>query len=353
MVVRRPWWGLAVALLLLLAVEAWLHSDAFLVRYRSVFAAGRTLDKLRFVENRCPSLLVLGNSRTDNGFDPRMIAAALGRPAGREVFNLGIPGADSRVLAGMLDRLDAAGCLRAGGVEQLVLALDETLVQVIDTLGQDVFFVSPARLWAEGQYHDAFRSVLRLYGYSANLRQMREPATLQRFLKATVGDIDPVGGGAAQHRGYRAGWGGLQDREAALRQDAGSLAPPDPVALRQLWRMLDLLQSRAVQVAVVYPPLLNRDVLYLSVSRPEGEPYRAIAAELQRRGVPQIPLDAGAPRDPAEFVNAGHLNDQGAQRYSRMLAASLQRIWGPTLPAGAQSGQGGPSGQIGSRPVSP
>ena len=328
-----------MALLLLLTVELWLHTDAFLLRYRSVFAAGRALDKLRFAEDRCPSVIVVGNSRTDNGFDPRTISHELDLPAGREVFNVGIPGADIRVVAGMLDRLDAVGCLRANLIGHLVLSLDETLVQAIDTLGQDVFFASPTtRMWTDGQYHDAFRAVLRMYGYSANLRQLREPASLQRFLKATVTDVDSVGGGAALHLGYRAGSGALQDREAAMRQDAGSLAPPDPVNLHQPWRMLDLLHSRGVQVAVVYPPLLKRDALYLSAATPEGAPYRAIAAELRRRGVPQIQLDAGPPRDPAEFVNAGHLNDQGAQRYSRLLAKSLHRIWGHTLPSTSHGG---------------
>ena len=330
--VRRPWCGLIVALLLLLVFESYLHTDAFLVRYRSVFAAGRALDKVRFAETHCPSIIVLGNSRVDNGFDPRAIQHGLELPDGREVFNLGVPGADSRVLGGILDRLDTAGCLRADRVGHLVLSLDEALVQMIDTLGQDVFFINPSRMWTDGQYQDAFRAVLRLYGYSTNLRQLREPASLQRFLAATTANIDSIGGGSALHLGYRAGWGGLQDREAAMRQDAGSLAPPDPVNLRQLWRMLDLLRSRGVHVVVVYPPLLNRDVLYLSANTSEGAPYRAIAAELQRRGVPQIPLDAGAPRDPAEFVNAGHLNDFGAQRYSRLLANSLRQIWGDDLP---------------------
>lgn len=316
-----------VAALLLFAVELWLHTDAFLYRYRSVFAAGRALDKTRYAEAHCPPLLVLGNSRADNGFDPRTIRRHLEVPIDREGFNLGIPGADSRVLAGILDRLDAAGCLRTGGVRYVVLSLDEALVQAIDSLGQEVFFADARRMWADRQHRDALRAVLRLYGYSTNLRQLREPATLQRFVQATLYDADPVGGGAALHLGYRAGFGGLQDRQSALRQEAGSLAPPDPVNLRHLWRMLDLLDSRGVRVAVVFPPLLNRDVLYLSASTPEGAPYRVIEVELRRRNVPLISLDEEQTREPSEFVNAGHLNDRGAQRYSRLLAQALNRAW--------------------------
>jgi hypothetical protein len=317
-----------VALLLLLAVEAWLHTDDFLHRYRSVFAAGRALDKALHAERHCPSLLLLGNSRTDNGFDPRTIQreGTLDLPHG--AFNLGLPGADTRVLAGILGRLDDAGCLRDGGTRHAVLVLDEALVQRIDTLGQAVFFAGARQLWVDGQHHDALRSSLRLYGYTDNLRQLREPATLQRFVAATFGDVDPIGGGAALHLGYRAGFGGLQDAGAAQRQDASSTEPPDAVNVRRLWQLLDLLAERGVQVAVVFPPLLGRDVLYLTPDNPGAAPYQALAAELHRRGLLLIRLDDGPPRDAAEFVNPGHLNDRGAQRFSRLLARKLSATWG-------------------------
>ena len=316
-----------VAALLLLAIEMCLHTDTFLYRYRSVFAAGRALDKTLYAEAHCPPLVVLGNSRADNAFDPRTIRQSLDPAIDRDAFNLGIPGADSRVLAGIVDRLDAAACLRTGGIRHIVLSLDEALVQAVDSLGQEVFFADALRMGADGQHQDAFRAVLRLYGYSTNLRQLREPGTLQRFLQATAHSVEPLGGGAAVHLGYRAGFGGLQDEQSALRQEEASVAPPDAVNLRHLWRMLDLLDSRGVRVAVVFPPLLNRDVLYLSRAGAEGAPYRAISAELRRRNVPLISLDAGPPRDPSEFVNAGHLNDRGAQRYSRLLAQLLNRVW--------------------------
>ncbi len=333
--VRRPGCGLFIAAMLLLAVELWLHTDNFLYRYRSVFAAGRALDKTLYVERNCPALLIIGNSRADNGFDPRTIDRGLSLAIPRGAFNLGIPGADARVLAGILDRLDKSGCLQPGGVRYLVLSLDEALVQSVDSLGQEVYFANVPRMWADQQYHDAIRAAFHLYGYSANLRQLREPATLQRFVHATCRDVEPVGGGAEAFRGYRAGFGGLQDAQAALRQEAGSLAPPEAVNVGHLWRMLDLLSSRGVRVAVVFPPLLKREVLYLSKDGPASAAYLAIAAELRRRDIPLIALDAGPPRQPAEFVNAGHLNDRGAQRYSELLAKELNRIWGaePSLPS--------------------
>ena len=221
----------------------------------------------------------------------------------------------------------ARGALGAGGARYAVLSLDEALVQPIDTIGQDVFFASVPRMWADGQYRDAFGASFRLYGYAPNLRELREPGTLARFVRATFHDVDPVGGAAAEHLGYRAGFGGLQDAQSARLQEVGSLGPPDAVNLAHLWHMLDLLQSRGVRVAVVFPPLLNRDVLYLAGPARERAPYLAIVDELNRRRIPMIALDSGPPRDPAEFINAGHLNDRGAQRYSRLLGQALSRIW--------------------------
>jgi hypothetical protein len=325
----RPGLGLLVAALLLCVVELWLHSDAFLLRFRSVFAAGRAMDKVVYVEETRPHLLILGNSRADNGFDPRTVQRTMGLNAVREAFNMGLPGADMRVLAGIVDRLDRVGSFCPGGIRHVVLSLDESLLQAVDTLGQELFFVGPATHWDEGQYRDALRAAFRLYGYTDNLRQLREPAVLKRFAQALHGDVEPVGGGAAKHLGYRAGFGGLQDVQSARVQEAGSLAPPSEANVKQLWRVLDLLAIRGVRVAVVFPPLLNRNVLYLSPARAEAAPYLAIASELRRRGIPLIALDAGPPNDPAEFVNAGHLNDRGAQRYSSLLGEALRKRWSP------------------------
>ncbi len=324
---RRAGAGLLVAASLLLGLELSLHGDALLHRYRSVFAAGRALDKVVYVERHRPQLLILGNSRTDNGFDPATVRAAMGSGEARTVFNLGIPGADTRALDGIVDRLDGHGAFGSDGIRRVVVVLDEALVQAIDSLGQEVFFANVRQMWADGQYLDAFRSAFRLYGYSANLRQLRGPAAFARFVRASLGSVDPVGGAASLHLGYRAGFGGLQDRASAALQEAGSLNPPEPANVANLWRILDLLAAHGVLVAVVYPPLLHRDVLYLAGPARERAPYLAIVAELERRHIPQIVLDAGPPRDPAEFVNAGHLNDRGAQRYSTLLGHALARLW--------------------------
>ncbi len=71
---RGPLVGTLVALLLLAAVESVLHTDTFLYRYRSVFAAGRAMDKLLALEAAPATVLAVGNSRVDNGIHPGVFA---------------------------------------------------------------------------------------------------------------------------------------------------------------------------------------------------------------------------------------------------------------------------------------
>ncbi|MFX6706143.1 hypothetical protein ABTH01_19660, partial [Acinetobacter baumannii] len=87
--------------------------------------------KIDFVEHARPSLLVLGNSRADNGIAPDALLAAAGSPAGVRAFNLGMPGANALVLHGVADRLLEAGARPS----DVLITLDETLFQHEDSLG--------------------------------------------------------------------------------------------------------------------------------------------------------------------------------------------------------------------------
>lgn len=320
----RPGAGIAVAIVLLLGAEALLHSDTVLHRFRAVFAAGRAMDKLLHVERDPPRLLLLGNSRVDNGFDPVTVVEHAGGRSGPSGFNLGLPGANASVLHGIVRRLDSARLLGPGAIEQVVIGLDEGLVQADDSLGYLVFFGDRERMLAHGDYANLARSILRGWGYAGNLKQLREPAKLEQLVRAVLGPVEPVGGGAARRQGYRPGFGAAaQDADQVMRQEAGSTAPPDRIAAADLLAMLDLLRQRGVRASVVFPPLLTRQVLYLDEAHPAAAPYLKIRSELAARDVPMLALAAGERRDPAEFVNAGHLNDRGAQRFSAMLGRAL------------------------------
>lgn len=324
---RAPGAGALFALVLLALVEAALHTDAFLQRYRSVFAVGRAMDKLHYVESHAPRFLIAGNSRVDNAFDPVTLQENLPGINPGKIFNLGMPGADARALHGILVRLASKGLLGPGRIDKVVIGLDEGFLQGADSLGYGVFFASRAVMWEEGEYVDLMRSWLRLWGYADNLKELREPAKLERFVAAALGPVEPIGGAASEHLGYRAGFGDLQDAGQALLQEAGSTRPPDERLVRYFWRCIELLSAHGVHMAIAFPPLLNREVLYLSPSDPRAAPYTRIANQLAARGIPLIALDRGGARSADEFVNAGHLNDRGAQRFTRLLATELQRTW--------------------------
>ena len=310
---------LAAALVSL--AEAALHSDALVQRYRAVFAAGRAMDKVFHVERQTPRILFIGNSRVDNGIDPRTVGAILGLPS-QGAFNLGVPGANALILQGMLERLDQKGLLGGNGIREGVIGLDESTMQADDSLGYSVFFVDRATLWRADLYRAWLGNCIRLWGYSDNLRGLREPEKVLQFLASTLRPGEPVGGGAAEFLGYRKGFSGAQNQAQVMQQEAGTRAPPDPTTLAALWHGLDLLEQRRVQVSVVFMPMLNRQSLYLQGGTLEAAPYRAVLAELRSRGIAVIeaPLsDLMAD----EFINPGHLNDRGAQRFSRALALKL------------------------------
>jgi hypothetical protein len=324
----RPWKGAAVAFGLLLIVEAWLHTDTFLYRYRSVFAAGRAMDKVLYIEAHTPRLLIIGNSRVDNGFDPRSVAPHLTTGDRPDAFNFGVPGANARDFHGIFLRLADKGLLGGDGIDHVVLGLDEGFVQHEPSLGYGVFFASRQILLEQRRFRDWLASWVRLWGYAGNLKSLHEPEKLLRFVQASLGNVEPVGGAASQHLGYRAGFGGrFQEKSQVLAQEAGSTNPPDADTLACFWAMLDLLQSRRVKVTVVFPPLLNREVLFLQTESAKAAPYLSIRQELHRRDIPTIALEPGRERQIDEFANAGHLNDKGAQRFSRLLSERLRLLW--------------------------
>lgn len=304
---------------LLLAAECALHSEAVMYRYRSVFAVGRAIDKLHYLEAHPPHLLFLGNSRTDNGIDPHALAPILGQPASFS-FNLGMPGANLLTFYGVVVRLDAKGLLGENGIRDVVLGLDENSLQEDNSLGYVDFLADRFSLWQTGRYRDWFGSWLRLWSYSSNLRELRELEKALRFAEASLHSVDPVGGAAAHHLGYRAGFGAAQNAIQVAIQETAAQRPPAPGVEAFLWRLVDMLQARGVRVFVVVPPLRDRQSAFFD-AHPAAAPYRALLARLRARGVAVLAAPKGY--TPDEFINSGHLDDRGAQRFSAELGRQL------------------------------
>lgn len=317
--------GAILAVSLLGGVNLLLFSDSLIQRYAAVFAVGRAMDKQRFAEQTCPQVLLLGNSRVDNALDPRTMQARwLSRPT---IVNLGVPGTNARIGYGMLARLERAGCLANGRMRLVMIGLDESYLQPDDSLGYAPFFADRRALLADSAWRTWFGTWLRLWSYTDNLRQLREPEKAQRFFQATVGPLEPVGGAAWRYWGYRAGFGeGNQEGGQVARQEAESRQPPSPEMVRYLMKIHALLDRYGIQAGVTFPPLLHRNSAYLDPAQAQGA-YVAVREALETRGVRVMTNPDPVPRDPAYFVNAGHLNDHGAQRYSDWLARVLVSEW--------------------------
>jgi hypothetical protein len=315
----RAFW---LAALLLAGAESALHSEAIMHRYRAVFAVGRALDKVHFVEHSPPQLLFLGNSRTDNSIASPTIERQFKWPP-HSVFNLGLPGANAQIYHGLTMRLLHDGAFGRNGIHTLLLGLDESALQEGDALGYSPYFADPSALWAHARYAEWFGQIVRLWSYSANLRELREPEKSSRLIAATLHDMAPIGGAAAQYDGYRAGFGAAQNNAQVQSQEYDARLPPSPAMLDYLWRVIDALQQHHVQVILFVPPLRDRESAFFD-STADAAPYRALLQQLRARGIPV--LHAGAPRFEAdEFINAGHLNDRGAQPYSRWIGEQLER----------------------------
>lgn len=310
------------AAFVLLCAEWAFHSEAVMYRYRSVFAVGRAIDKLHYVESHPPHLLFLGNSRTDNGIDPRVLAPILGQPASF-TFNLGMPGANLLSYHGIVMRLSARGLLGGAGIRAVVLGLDENGLQEDNSLGYVDFLADRSTLWQAGRYRDWLGSNLRLWSYSDNLRQLGELEKALRFIEASLHSIDPIGGAATSHLGYRAGFGAAQNATQVASQETAAQRPPSPSVEKFLWRTIDILRARGVRVFVAVPPLRDRPSAFFDAS-PASAPYRSLLAQLQERGVVILPAPSGY--TPAEFINAGHLNNRGAQRFSAELGHQLAAL---------------------------
>lgn len=319
---RSPFAGLLIAGLLLGAVEACLHSDWFLYRYRSVFAAGRAMDKLLALENRPVPVVALGNSRVDNGFHPQVFEAQTGLQA----FNLGLPGAEACNIEGVVTRLAQKGSFGKGRIEQVLFGLDEGFFQRTGGLGYEVFFDRPSRLLGHGRYVDWLRARIRLWGYTDSLRTLQEPAKLIRFAQASISDIPSWGGNARDTAGFRAADEVTnQTAEQAMAQARVRHPVPDAELLECFRASIELLQAAGTKVSVFLTPSLRSTNPFAHGATASGDPHYQLKQELETRGVSVLEFDVTELIDGAYFANPGHLNREGARRFTMALATALDR----------------------------
>lgn len=328
--IKNTYFGLGAifAVFLIFSVELWLHTDHFLFKYRSVFAAGRAIDKILYVEEHIPSMLILGNSRVDNGFDPRILKKSILRKNFSSIFNLGIPGANARVFYNLFRRFEAKGILEGKGIRNVILGLDEAFLQNEDSLGYSVFIADSKSMFINKEYSDLLKSYFRLWGFSGNLKNLREPAKLIRFAQSSFQNIEPIGGGADKYLGYRAGISGqFQNTEQISIQESKYDKKPNDLVVKYFWKLLNLMEKNNISVTIVYPPLQNRKLLFLVEENLRSKPYIQIYKKIDKKGITQISFSTHHQKFPNVFANPGHLNDIGAKQFTKILANKLNRIF--------------------------
>lgn len=314
--------GVVIGLLVLLGVELYLHNDDFLHRYRSVFAVGRAADKITHVVKMQPNIVFMGNSRVDNGVMPEVVSATLNLPRG-DVFNLGIPGQDTRVLSGVVRELERRGALSADQLHCVMIGLDATLFSPADNLNYSIFFADRWDMAAAGEYRDLFSSVFRLWGFSPNLKGLREPARFQDFIAATLTDRDPWGGSALENFGFRAKQERLTPAERNVVPVQDTPEALDMQARVYLLTALDRLLARGISVGVFFTPQYRRSNEFESTGT-GYDSYRQLLADIKVRGVALIHVTEMGTYGADMFSNPGHLNEQGALRYSTSLAQAMR-----------------------------
>jgi len=160
------------------------------------------------------------------------------------------------------------------------------------------------------------------------LKELREPEKLIRFFKATYQEIEPMGGSARKNYGFRPGERGkFQNDQQLLLQEAGAQNLPNKQIESYFWKLVRMLKEKNIEVAVFFPPLFNRDVLFLDVDNKNAKPYIKIKDKLLSMGIPILDMAYQEARVASEFANAGHLNRQGATRFSKIMGKELLALW--------------------------
>jgi len=269
-----------------------------------------------------PAIVFMGNSRVDNGISPEVVSSTLNMNQG-EVFNLGIPGQNTRVLSGVVRELEHRGALSAVQLQCVMIGLDATLFYPVDSLNYSIFLADRWEMAAAGEYRDLFSSVFRLWGFSPNLKGLREPARIQGFIAATLTDREPWGGSVRDNLGFRAKQERLTSAQIKAVPDQGTPETLDIQARAYLLAAIDRLVARGISVGVFFTPQYRRSNGF-EWSGSDNDTYRQLLADIQTRGVALVHVADMDTYGADLFANPGHLNEEGARRYSTALAQAMR-----------------------------
>jgi hypothetical protein len=266
-------------------------------------------------------LLILGSSRAQHHLDPRI----LGEAAGLRAWNAGADGQGLCYAASLLDLLE-----RRWEPRLVVWSLDRkdfdprerpSQLQRLSVLLPH-YAASPLlrRLWRSQGYEARLKVQVRTYRFNS----LALPMLASLFRPP----LPPSDGGfvPAPARPGPPAPGPREDYET-----------PDERALATLQKSVERLAARGAEVVLLTGPRWA----------PEDPPtafYDAIDRRIEdlAQGIPHVTFwrmdEAALPefRDPGLFIDAGHLNAEGAKRLSALVAGRIRAEIRPRLEAGSR-----------------
>lgn len=90
------------------------------------------MDKLNTLYEVPVNVLIIGNSRTDNGFDPFLLKEVIGF----NVYNMGIPSANAEVLYGIVSKLDGEGLFSKEKISKVLIGLHYRFISTFPVIAK-------------------------------------------------------------------------------------------------------------------------------------------------------------------------------------------------------------------------
>jgi hypothetical protein len=256
-------------------------------------------------------IVICGSSRARHHYVVDSLEVALGARA----YNLGRDGLD-----GPLYSYAVAGTILRSYTPRLwVIEADSYICcesERLDRLSCLLPYVDESREAAEvvllRSRHERLRLLSRTYRYNSLLLSLLAPEFGKREL--------------ARH-GYVPLDGVMEGRAHTSTAAPAKVARPferDSLKMKYLRRTIELLREHGVTPLAVHSPVWIGTPAAREEARRESELLRSVFAELGVRFMEFAATDDSVLDDARSYSNASHLNDRGAQRFTRLLADSIR-----------------------------
>ncbi len=265
----------------------------------------------RALARRDAALFVFGSSRAVH----HVVPAVLERELGLSAHNAGAGG---------------QGILFARGVEALLLdAGTGARVFVLQVDPKEVYELRLQRAAVLAPYVDrspVVREIVELPGWRARAKLR---SRLYRFNSAAMPLLlSVVRGRAPRGDGFEPLEGRLDPAELPRHPvlSAHRGARPLPEAVAQFRAFIRAASDAGIRVAVILGPRYRGGVPPIAAERRAIAVFRRLAAEEGARFLPLTEEEHPELRDPALYRDRSHLNREGAEVFSRILARALRPL---------------------------